>query len=129
MRGSNLIWTIVGVLLIIALLIFILGRRASRPRERRAGPRSKSVPGPRRHPRGQVGEADRRTATVVRGRPDEVGVVDHLDPLPRRAQRARQRGALAVGVLHDEHPARAAAAPRRGPPPRSGTASPSADPP
>ena len=26
MRGSNLIWTIVGVLLIIALLIFILGR-------------------------------------------------------------------------------------------------------
>jgi hypothetical protein len=26
MRGSNLIWTIVGVLLIIALLIFILNR-------------------------------------------------------------------------------------------------------
>jgi len=26
MRGSNLIWTIVGVLLIIALLIWILGR-------------------------------------------------------------------------------------------------------
>jgi hypothetical protein len=26
MRGSNLIWTIVGVLLIIALVIFILGR-------------------------------------------------------------------------------------------------------
>ncbi|WP_268951202.1 hypothetical protein [Phycicoccus flavus] len=26
MRGSGLIWTIVGVLLIIALLIFILGR-------------------------------------------------------------------------------------------------------
>jgi len=26
MRGSNLIWTIVGVLLIIALLIFILDR-------------------------------------------------------------------------------------------------------
>ena len=26
MRGSDLIWTIVGVLLIIALLIFILGR-------------------------------------------------------------------------------------------------------
>jgi hypothetical protein len=26
MRGSGLIWTIVGVLLVIALLIFILGR-------------------------------------------------------------------------------------------------------
>jgi len=26
MRGSGLIWTIVGVLLIIALVIFILGR-------------------------------------------------------------------------------------------------------
>jgi hypothetical protein len=26
MRGSGLIWTIVGVLLIIALLVFILGR-------------------------------------------------------------------------------------------------------
>jgi len=26
MRGSNLIWTIVGVLLIIALVIFILNR-------------------------------------------------------------------------------------------------------
>ncbi len=46
-----------------------------------------------------------RAATVARGRPVRSRSSLHVDPLPRALQRRRQRRALAVGVLHDEHPA------------------------
>ena len=56
-----------------------------------------------------------RTATVVRGRPARSAWSTTSAHSPVRAQRARQRGALAVGVLHDEHPARAQQRARPGP--------------
>ena len=86
----DLIWTIVGVLLIIALLIFILGPRLSERAAARLG-RSKRGRAPAAHPRSRPASG---TRVRRRGPPrscagptGEVGVVDDLDPRPGRAQR------------------------------------------